>query len=140
MIDLQISRLLNTIDIFKISGKIYRIVSECDKNHLHCTSIDKYNFPKSVIMSKEDIPLNMQIYEYKIKNPEEFIPGSVIFCYKKEEKEIKKMNAIVINCTTKMISFTYRSNHGEILSIGLTAQQIALKDIIIKKYPDPIIW
>ena len=137
MIDLQIERFLNTNDAFKMNGKIYRLMYECDKDHFHCMSTDKYNYPQPMIVAKNDIPRSMQPYEFRIVNPEVFEPGRVIFAYHKKPDSISIIHGIIVKCTRSMISFTFRDNGGEIKSVGLTARQIATDGIVVQMYPDP---
>lgn len=140
MIDLRIEKYLNTHDEFKMHGRIYRLMHECDRNHFHCISIDKNNYPKPVTMMKEDIPNSMQPYEFRIVNSHEFEPGRAVFMYHKKPDRIDKMQGIIVKCTSQMLSFLYRDNGGEFKSLGLTARQIAAKGIVVQMYPEPTIF
>lgn len=137
MIDLQIEKNLNTNDSFKMNGKIYRLIHECDRDHFHCMVTDKYNYPQPMVVAKDDVPRSMQPYEFRIVNPEVFEPGRVIFAYHKKPDHFNIIHGIIVKCTRQMISFTFRDNGGEIKSLGLTARQIATEGIVIQMYPDP---
>lgn len=141
MIQLQVGRALNINGKFKIGSWNYGVIGEHETGELVCFKYrENDGVVQKTVLDSVDVPDYFERYRFRITNPEVFEPGKVIFVYKKYEDRINKMYAIIRNCTTEMISFTFRDNGGELKTQGLTARQIAAHQIVVMLFPEPKIF
>lgn len=140
MTHLLVEKRLNTRDGFKLHGKFYVPLSEDTKiNQLQCRCSDKHNTVTFENVAINDLPSGYTPYIYRITNSKLFERDLVILAYQKDETHIKKVHGIIRVCTPEMISFSFADISGEIKLQGLTGQQIAVNNIVILLYPEPVL-
>lgn len=141
MTNLQVSKVLNTKDSFQLNGKRYTLimVDPDDSTRYKCMCVDSVNGASIDSILIDIVPTTFQQFTYIITNPSSFVPGNVIFAYKKTVKEIKKLNGIINLCNSTCISFTFKDIGAEVRTQMLTARQIATDEITISVYDNPTI-
>lgn len=140
MTHLLVEKRLNTRDSFKLHGKFYVPIGEDVKDGLiQCRCSDKHNTVTFENIAIKDLPSGFEPFDYRITNSRLFERDRVILAYSKTEASIQKLHGIIRICTPEMISFTFSDIMGEIKTQGLTGRQIALNNIVILLYPEPVL-
>ena len=138
---LEVEQTLNTSTGFFIGDNVYNIIEDDpdDGTKYKCMCKDTTNHITIASVPKELVPDNFKLYEYKFKDVTGFEDGKVIYAYKKDPMAIKEIQAIIIRCTTRSISFLYRNTGGEHVTALLTPLQVFKEGFVIQAYEKPVI-
>ena len=138
---LEVEQTLNTCTGFFIGDNLYTVIEEDpdDTTKYKCMCKDTTNHITIASVPKELVPDNFKLYEYSFKDTKGFEEGNVIYACKKEKLAIKEINAVIIRCTKKAISFLYRNTGGEHITAMLTPIQVLKDGIVIQVYEKPTV-